>query len=305
MVTSPKYLTSEDLKKVDSFYAYHLAGFKPELPAGLFHYTTGTNLVSILFKHRIWATHVACLNDSSEYMFAIREFRTAVLERLTEKPNSASTPILRQILHNLEHDYRAAAPSFVTCFTECADDLSQWRAYSGGEGGFAIEFDSNLLASLAVEDESALFCVRYVAHPTLLKDALDLTESLYIQGEGKARAPSDTEWRDDLLGHLTQHMGVFASLIKHDAFIAEKEWRLLHYLRPHEGGELEFLQRSSMLSRHLPLRIGDRLPIKRIIVGPCRHPNPSSIAVGDLLKKCDYDVSKIAIERSRVPYQIV
>lgn len=34
------------------------------------------------------------------------------------------------------------APSmyFVTCFSEEEDDLSQWRAYCGGENGYAIGF---------------------------------------------------------------------------------------------------------------------------------------------------------------------
>ena len=37
------------------------------LPATVWHYTTGQGLLAILEDKSLWATQIACLNDTSEY----------------------------------------------------------------------------------------------------------------------------------------------------------------------------------------------------------------------------------------------
>ena len=55
--------------------------------------------------------------------------------------NPAVEPILTRLDEALSNPGVEIASVFVTCLSERRDDLSQWRAYSGGEGGYAIQFD--------------------------------------------------------------------------------------------------------------------------------------------------------------------
>ena len=50
--------------------------------------------------------------------------------------------LLQTIITELKRPLRGVLGWFVACFTEDGDDLSQWRGYGGGEGGYLIEFDS-------------------------------------------------------------------------------------------------------------------------------------------------------------------
>src|SRR5438270_8394249 len=44
----------------------------PAAPEILWHYTTGSNVASIIQSGEIWSTRLDCLNDSSEYQLAFR-----------------------------------------------------------------------------------------------------------------------------------------------------------------------------------------------------------------------------------------
>lgn len=98
----------------------------------------------------------------------------------------------------------------------------------------------------------------------------------------------------------------FIPLLKHGAFHAEREWRVVHELSEAEKARLEFLQRPSITTRHLPLGFmrdtpqatdkqaqsdGRRLiplPIQEIVVGPARHQEVSKQSVETLLNKHGY-----------------
>lgn len=52
------------------------------------------------------------------------------------------------------------------------------------------------------------------------KRRLDLVEDIYLNSAGRAAAPDEVTWRQDLSNELQYSMGFFASLIKNDAFTA-------------------------------------------------------------------------------------
>jgi hypothetical protein len=59
-----------------------------------------------------------------------------------------------------------------------------------------------------------------------------------------------------------------------------------------------------MMSRHLPLRIKP-LPLIGVLVGPCRHPALSRVAVNDLLNKAGYDLNVVNVELTEAPYRMI
>jgi hypothetical protein len=81
------------------------------------------------------------------------------------------------------------------------DDLAQWRAYSGGKGGYAIRFDPQGLAKSGLSNEILLHRLEYDARKqaTLLDDILTRAERYYIECEGRGRAPNLEEWAQEFL----------------------------------------------------------------------------------------------------------
>jgi len=103
---------------------------------------------------------------------------------------------------------------------------------------------------------------------------------------------------------------MFGPLIEHPTFSAEREWRLVYHFQDEAIPRMRYLQRSSMMTKHLPLRLimqdgKPRLPLTGIVVGPCRHKDISRISVGDLLRTYGYSVDQVQISTTKIPYQFV
>jgi hypothetical protein len=135
-------------------------------PGLLYHYTTQTGLLGILESKSIWATHSRHLNDSSELQLGIEMFKVALADlrlspetlsrtgfgQLPPKKVGEIEGILREVAESMIKGM-ATAETFVASFFEglngpsdgplgdLGDTLEQWRAYSGGAGGFSIGFD--------------------------------------------------------------------------------------------------------------------------------------------------------------------
>ena len=58
------------------------------------------------------------------------------------------------------------------------------------------------------------------------------------------------------------------------------------------------------MSRHLPLALNGQLPITGVLVGPCRYPVLSRIAVNDLLEANGYDAA-IGRDGGSVPHYLM
>jgi hypothetical protein len=101
----------------------------------VWHYTTGPGFVGIVESGSLYATQVACLNDSTEIRYALKLYRDALTE-LREKnaQDTDAQEFLSQVIAMSSDDPSSPShgPSrfFVTCFSSVEDDLNQWRAYS-------------------------------------------------------------------------------------------------------------------------------------------------------------------------------
>jgi Protein of unknown function (DUF2971) len=222
------------------------------VPVGpLFHYTTGENFINIMRSGQLWSTQIGCLNDTTEFHFAVDAFRSILDEQrgsLVYVP-----PLVNKLDELLAAPGVEAAAVFVTCFSEVEDDLSQWRAYSGGEGGFSIKFDGDKLWHTAVPNGIALYRVRYseAELTDFIKDALSLCEDLFLK---RCRSADDDAWLKDFAKYVLERLLLFAPLVKHPAFAAEREWRLIKLRSDPALDTLEFRARHSFISRHLPLK---------------------------------------------------
>jgi hypothetical protein len=177
----------------------------------------------------------------------------------------------------------------------------------------AIGFDAQRIAPnvkgplffvrVAYEPEKQARLVRAIVHRTLLF----FEEGLKARGEDKFEP-----WAAGFLDAWRDRIIFFAPMLKDEAFCEEDEWRIIYGLHKEDVDHLKFLQRSSFLSCHFPMRLGpgELLPIKEVLVGPCRHKEVSWASAWRLLDMKGYavngrggtDPNKIALGFSRAPF---
>jgi Protein of unknown function (DUF2971) len=224
----------------------------------------------------------------------------------------AIDPVLIWILDALSDPGPEISPVFVVCFSEQRDHLSQWRAYSGGEGGYALQFDPLKLYEATfismpdgtTQPQMSLVQVEYdpLNHTTIFDDMLVWTENFFLGLEGKNKAPTVKAWTEEFCGYWLPRVVSFAPCIKSPSFRDEKEWRLIYHRRADDQKGMKFVQRQSMMSRHIPLRLKKPLPLTEVLIGPCRQPRLSQVAAEDLLLQNGFDAS---VKFTEVPYRTV
>jgi hypothetical protein len=302
-----KYLTPNDETTVLGLIQEWMSRFAPSAAKHLYHYTTGENLIRIIESGKLWSTQIACLNYPAEVRYAVEELHRRVRERRAGPHRLYVDPLLRHLDKTLSNCHLETAPLFIACLSEERHDLSQWRAYSGGKGGYAMRFDTQRLAKSGAASEYLLLKVEYEPEnqANLLDDIVNRAEEHYINCEGRQRAASWDEWTQEFVQFYLWHIQIILACLKHPAFRAEKEWRLVCRLSPDNPTTMRFLERQSMISRHLPLALNGQLPITGILVGPCRYPMLSRIAVNDLLQANGYDAAIANVDVTEIPYRTI
>lgn len=193
--------------------------------------------------------------------------------------------------------------------------LSQWRGYAAGDG-IAIVFDAVLLEHRLAQEAEA-----YKYWPLMLAEAVyegvvrkfeplvaRLTGIACLVVEGR-----DAEGQA-LLEEVAEELGAAAARVKHRAFAEENECRIVVGLDPwvlnitpgltsrHERVAYKRVLHRRGPTGSIPfLRLfegsTERLPIRRIIVGPSRNQNAVFEDVIDLV-----DGRPIQVQASEIPY---
>jgi hypothetical protein len=283
----------------------------------VWHYTHGAGLLGIFQSGQIFATQVACLNDSSETLYAQRLYKAALSEagkRYVDDP--VVTALFDHFAEEFKDDSTTAASSpskfFVACFTAKKDDLSQWRAYSeiGGENGYAVGFRVGGLFGLT--NNRLVVRVNYdsVLHSTAANDVAEATIHFYLKGLRDDPSRTPKEWAEEFFAEWDEHIYRLSPMIKDCGFKDEEEIRIVHELYLNEMSQVQIRQKRSLLARYIALSFapqswvgkpGPKLPVLGIVIGPSRHPAVSRVSVGTLLLQLGYE--NVPIEISSCPLQ--
>ena len=310
---SYKFIKAEDEVAYAAWTKPHLDAFCPREPPPLYHYATGATLIEMIRSGEMWSTQLGCLNDASELVYPIELLHTKAKEHLASSTVLEVTSLLERIVSGLAESSILTEGRFVACFSEDGDDLSQWRGYAGGEGGYALEFDSqHLRTGLLPEQVTVLGKVEYDSqrHDAFMDDVLRAVIQFFRDGLRNNRAPSITAWTDEFIPYWANLLMMFAPFIKHPKFSGEREWRLVYHFNDEAIPRMRYLQRSSMMTQHVPLRLMRRddqpcLPLKGIVVGPSRHKEVSRISVADLLQTHGYSIQDVPVTTTSIPYRTV
>jgi hypothetical protein len=160
--------------------------FDPDMT--IWHYTNSSGFLGIVESGAIRATQVACVNDSTETLYATRLYRKAIINL---KESRAGDSVAQEFLQGVldETDETADMPGHanskfhVACFSELEDNLDQWLKYGGlgGENGYAIGFRAR---GLRVDENTPVLRVNYdrESHVRIADEAAQLTLQYYLEG---------------------------------------------------------------------------------------------------------------------------
>ncbi len=278
----------------------------------LWHYTTGDALLSIIESGSLWATQVSCLNDTTELGYGAKLLKDAAEDFQSEEPVDPYVDLLVKQMREAPLEIggmpiNVPSPLFVSCFSALEDDLSQWRAYSGGENGYSIGFVASGLFNPSV----TVVKVNYEReqHKAVAARVVAATVGFFREGLEKRRAESPEVWIKEFLEEWIPLTTNLAPIVKDPAFSSESEHRIVHQLQVSELGDVQYKQKATLMSRHLPLffqlpESGARpmLPIAKVLVGPGRHKEVSRVSLNSFLRQKGYPPALAS--GSRVPFQL-
>lgn len=291
------------------------------VPKVLYHYTDAAGLQGIIEGGVMRATHLAFMNDASEYVHAVSLLLENVRLEMTRTAGQLQLDVLNEIEKSIaETRLEDAGPYFVACFSAQENSLNQWRAYGRGEGGFSIGFDTTTLIAQMHRQDYFVCPTIYdrEEQATLVRDFLAWVLNEYPRVASK-HAGTD---RDEHLAAWTRVLLWTATLVapvmKNPAFAEEEEWRLIH-IAPSRAS-VRFLPRLTGLAAFVELKLGtpqqgsrdhiaplgrtlpDRLPIKVLWSGPGRATDASLLAGRVLLEQHGYD--GVRLMASKIPYRV-
>lgn len=225
-----------------SFYEAIRASFPEKFCSDvLYHYTSKDVLGRFLADDaRLFCTDVDQLNDEAEFTIGV-ECAMAYLKKLYGQDDglyrSVQLTIEKLKEQNLWHGW-------VMSFTDCKDDLGQWRAYTDPKlGGYSVGFDEKSLVNLIAKQNADWHAVETVTgqpFPMVLylypcfyegHDNVEVLLDLMFKESAPALARRCVyEGAPDglkLVGTVVSLLQLFASIYKQESFYAERETRIV------------------------------------------------------------------------------
>ena len=267
---------------------------QPEL---VYHYTTPQGFLGITQSKSVWATSIHYLNDSDEFLHALR-LMEGELNRRLQSASGMEAEVLRFLASSFAPIKELKI--FVCSFSEEGDLLSQWRGYCPDGGGVSMGFDFAHIRNCAASQS-------YMIGPCLY-DANSKSKVISSAIDGalpKIREMLGKVLENHVRGYFYQHVVMVAPFIKHPAFEEEKEWRcaLLPSIEQVNECKYRVVGRSLLIPYHeLRLVENDVLKVNKIVVGPTDHKKLQLNTIGDILVQ--RGVKWGSISYSSAPYRV-
>lgn len=273
-------------------------------PTRLYHYTDAGGLEGIFRTKTIRATEAAFLNDEAEIDHARMYIQNCIEnnKRRDIKILDVDNTFL-EILHNKSGSIRPGV--FVCSFSEERDQLSQWRAYAGGQDGYSIGFPSDRLRQSAQNAGFTLAKCTY-DHAMQYKICQDIVLFFLGKFETSGRTLSEAEAISD---QISVEISKYGPLIKHRAFSEEKEWRVFSPQIPIGDSRINFKISGGRIVPYVNIDFCSDMgclggpPAERmqVIAGPSSRYSENAYAMQALLHK--HIGAGVGMGRSEAPFR--
>jgi hypothetical protein len=292
-------------------------------PPLIYHYTDVAGLQGILESNSLWASAAYFLNDFSEIEYDCKIVLEVFAEwqELNKGIQSFETTALRGLEGVFAHPSSRISRSlttFVACFCQKGNLLSQWRAY-GQAGGYSLGFEINPNdTSIALTVPGGFWELRLAK--VLYDEHLQRDRIRQIMGRMfeaiRDNVPGDEVSAELKRLLLSQIVGCGVELLldavvtfKNPAFEEENEWRLVvrpsvlrtqNEQRSNLTSPIKFRRSRGSLVPYLELRPKEpKLPLRSIRYGPSlqasRVENPLKMFLSS------YGFSEVTVTGSEMP----
>jgi Protein of unknown function (DUF2971) len=259
----------------------------PPKPEGLlYHYTSMDGFIGILNSDSLRATHIKYMNDSNEFIDALKH-----LHNLIDEFDATLQPMLLKLMESTIAKFSGRFGAYVISFTDDGeqsidtdqmpgDRLSQWRAYAGGGRGISLGFDyESLDIRICGSKWTTAWNTRGPKTVLLNCKYRSYEKRMYFQRLGSALAHNLDQLQEALYPFLFS-----AATFKDSAFFEEKEWRIVTLLScpdlPDGNSEsslvipIKFRSGIVGITPYIEPPLGlatSHSPLRRIVVGPTPH----------------------------------
>jgi len=280
-------------------------------PDTLWHYTNAAGFLGICRSGKLWATNTDYLNDASEMRHARRLVLKVVFDSRSSAQNREEHEMLNLLCDCIGSE--ATRPVFVTSLSAVKNELSQWRAYGGASGSFALGFKVvsllaaigkntetpfNLYKCIYDEGRSQSLCQQFV------DGLLDAFRALRV-----APKPGGHDYQEmmDLIHEAVRLFDTLAPLIKHPDFVAEAEWRLVSDPVDLKKRPIRLREGKTGIVPYLELTIAkDKTDPKftvHTLIGPSIRHNPKNTNLAQIAYCDDFILQPSPVEPSSTPYR--
>tara|TARA_R110002124_G_scaffold283813_1_gene460268 strand:- start:2502 stop:3539 length:1038 start_codon:yes stop_codon:yes gene_type:complete len=325
----------------DETGSWHRMRFSPVRVEGTaWHYTDAHGFLGILNTGQLWATASLALNDTSEVAYGEQ-----IIKSTWKNADKSGLPQpcidFTNAVLDFEFDDFAADGLFVVSASLNGDLLSQWRNYAGTDG-FAVGLDTGVSLAAAIPQGSTPTELPPVTEPNsagmvmifnprtppgqlfVLPQWSQVSYDEVTQREQAADVLSDTvqstpgpdawatrtrEWPAHIVG-ARSFLLTAAALMKHPAFIDEREVRLLSS-KAYLGDAEQYRVRGGRLVPYVPVATStlgawqandpSSLPISSVRHGPGSDFRALKVAAS-LLERRGYP--NVQIDRSTIPISL-
>lgn len=284
-----------------------LESFFNKKPDGLlYHYTSVSGLLGIVKSKSIWATHVAFLNDSSEFTHAIALMRSTIKKRKKDA-NSIEKGFYDNLLDalNILSEDMSGFNMFVCSFSENGDVLSQWRGYCPN-GGYSIGFDFRYLERAIRAHKFTVKIGKCIynksEHEQIISEILAKTIDSYKKYVNRLRKDKSQINADFYFKDFIAPLLRIAPFIKNISFREEQEWRMIASVT--DNDKVEFREGVNWIIPYYRLELpvnDDILDINQIIIGPAVQAEIAILSLKSLLKKDKVRYKNII--KSKIPFR--
>jgi hypothetical protein len=313
--------------------------------SSVFHYTDAAGLLGIISSQSLFASDYRYLNDSTEG----REIRNLILP-IFEREVAEHTQKLvdKKWLQREFYDeygrrgHQLQAESLYTSISQAADNispffvlsfcrhdensdqfrhglLSQWRGYAEA-GGFAVEFDENMLDELLKAETKEFEYVITKSDDVAYKDFNKLFKAEAYKGiaggliyklfESRGLDVSEITGKKQVAEIVLDYIKL-APFLKHPSFSEEREYRIVaacnraRKIIPNEmkpAKDIKFRIRNTLIIPYIELfkSVDDLLPIRSIIIGPHPYQQRQAEAVSMALEVANL---RVDIRLSAIPFR--
>lgn len=250
----------------------------------LYHYTDINALINIVNEKGIilWATNCSYLNDPKELQEGINAVKR--IDGISIHPGS---------LRNY----------YLTSFSANCDSLNMWGMYAANGLGCAIGFDYD---ELSKGYDLMIKCFYGEAEvDNHLKGTLNIARNgciAHISPEGNMSIQSvDEKNAKENRKAMINNSIICACLgAKNEAYRSETETRGIVYVN--NGKDVNFRCRNGYIVPYVQIPL-PKQALKEIIVGPTTDSELTMRSVLQMLSLKGYDIDKINIRKSKIPYR--